>query len=353
MFLKSVVNVRKNTLAIYFICTFVAKFFFYMDALAQIQKPIKAELDEYRKLFEKALTHDSALLGNVLQHIRSRKGKMMRPMLVLLAAKWAGGVNASTLHAAVTLEVLHTASLVHDDVVDESAKRRGQLSVNAAYNNKVAVLVGDYLLSTALIYSAFTNHIKIVEKISLLGQTLSEGELLQLSNVSKEEIVSEESYFQVISKKTAALFAACGEIGAISAGNNPEIAMKTRRFGEIVGICFQIRDDIFDYYTNAAIGKPTGNDLREGKLTLPVLYALRSTGDERMRALAFKVKEGEVNDEEIHELVEFTKAHGGIEYAERKMEELRQEAYELLNDCPSALQTSLKTYIDFCIERKK
>lgn len=325
-----------------------------MDALALIRRPIEEELAEYKTLFEKALSHDSPLLGEVLKHIRTRKGKMMRPILVLLAAKWAGKVTDATLHAAVTLEVLHTASLVHDDVVDESSKRRGQLSVNAAYDNKVAVLVGDYLLSTALIYSAFTKHLDIVEKISLLGQVLSEGELLQLSNVSKEEIVSEESYFKVISKKTAALFASCAEIGIISANGTPEQMRKARRFGELVGICFQIRDDIFDYFTNSDIGKPTGNDMAEGKLTLPVLYALKSTDNQEMTDIAFRVKSGDVTPEEIQRLVQFTTKNGGIEYAYKKMDEFRNEAYGLITDCPNEeVRNSFKMYIDFCIERSK
>lgn len=325
-----------------------------MDALSIIRKPVEQELAEYRQLFEKALSHDSPLLGDVLKHIRTRKGKMMRPILVLLAAKWAGKVTDATLHAAVTLEVLHTASLVHDDVVDESSKRRGQLSVNAAYNNKVAVLVGDYLLSTALIYSAFTNHLDIVEKISLLGQVLSEGELLQLSNVSDDEIVSEASYFNVISKKTAALFASCAEIGVISAGGTQEQMRRVRRFGELVGICFQIRDDIFDYFPDSNIGKPTGNDMVEGKLTLPVLYALQSTKNQEMKEIAFRVKEGEVTPEEIHRLVQFTIDNGGIEYARRKMEDFRREAYDLIEDCDNeGIRNSFKAYIDFCIEREK
>ena len=325
-----------------------------MDALSLIRTPIEAELAAYKKLFEKALSHDSPLLGDVLQHIRTRKGKMMRPMLVLLAAKWVGKVTDATLHAAVTLEVLHTASLVHDDVVDESSKRRGQLSVNAAYNNKVAVLVGDFLLSTALIYSAFTRHIDIVEKISLLGQVLSEGELLQLSNVSKEEIISEDTYFKVISKKTAALFAACAEIGIISADGTPEQARLARRFGEVVGICFQIRDDVFDYFSDSNIGKPTGNDMAEGKLTLPVLYALKSTPDKEMTDIAYRVKEGNVSHEEIQRLVRFTVDNGGIEYAHKKMDEFRNEAYGLIANCKDqAVQESFKSYIDFCIERTK
>ena len=322
-----------------------------MDALSLIRKPIEKELSEYRVLFEKALSHDSPLLGDVLGHIRTRKGKMMRPILLLLSAKWAGGISEVSLHSAVTLEVLHTASLVHDDVVDESSKRRGQLSVNAAYNNKIAVLVGDYLLSTALVYSSFTQHIEIVEKIAGLGQTLSEGELLQLSNVAREDI-SEEAYYSIIRKKTAALFASCAEIGAMSANASADNVKTAFRFGELVGICCQIRDDIFDYFDGMEIGKPTGNDMHEGKLTLPAIHALKISGNSEMNILAHKVKDGHASQDEINRLVRFTIDNGGIEYARQTMENYRNEAYRILSSVPSGdLRQALTVYIDYCIDR--
>ena len=213
----------------------------------------------------------------------------MRPMLILLMARNFGSVSSVTQHAAVGLELLHTASLVHDDVVDESSERRGQASVNATYNNKVAVLVGDYILSTALLYVSRTHSEIIVRYLAELGRTLSDGEILQLSNIQNQQI-SEEAYYEIIKRKTAALFESCAAIGAESAGAEQEAVAAAAQFGQNLGIMFQIRDDIFDYYDASEIGKPTGNDMTEGKLTLPVIHALNTTGDVDMLALARKVK---------------------------------------------------------------
>ena len=277
----------------------------------------------------------------------------MRPMLILLMAKNFGQITSATQHAAVGLELLHTASLVHDDVVDESAERRGQASVNKVFDNKVAVLVGDYILSTALLQVSFTHSEEIVRYLAELGRTLSNGEILQLSNIQNQEI-SENVYYQVIKQKTAALFEACAALGALSAGADEANIESARRFGQNLGIIFQIRDDIFDYYDLGEIGKPTGNDMAEGKLTLPVIYALKSTQDEDMMTLARKVKNGSVTAEEIARLVAFTKAHGGIEYADRRMWDFHAEAMLFLdtevND--EAVRRSLKAYLDYVIERK-
>ena len=263
-----------------------------------------------------------------------------------------GVVQTNSLRSAVTLELLHTASLVHDDVVDESGERRGQRSVNAVYDNKVAVLVGDYLLSTSLLQASQTANIHVVEIISRLGGTLSEGEVAQLANIRREAI-TEEAYFHIIHNKTAALFAACAELGAISAGGDEVYVKNARKFGEIIGLCFQIRDDIFDYYADAAIGKPTGNDMAEGKITLPAIYAITHTDREDVREWARKVKTGEATAEEIAQLVEYTKQSGGIEYAERRMKNLHQEALDLLdaNWHNAAIKAALKDYIDYVVER--
>ena len=249
----------------------------------------------------------------------------MRPMLILLMAKNFGQVSAVTQHAAVGLELLHTASLVHDDVVDESTERRGQASVNATYDNKVAVLVGDFILSTALLHVSKTGHQRIVEYLAELGRTLAAGEILQLSNIQNQEF-SEDVYYQIIKNKTAALFEACAAIGALSAGADADAVAQAGRFGQNLGIMFQIRDDIFDYYDSAEIGKPTGNDMAEGKLTLPVLYALNTNPMDSMLTLARKVKEGTVNHDEIAVLVEVTKLSGGIAYAEQRMQDYRLSA---------------------------
>jgi len=323
-----------------------------MDYLSIIRQPIQKELDDFIVLFNKALSHSNGLLSQVLDHIRQREGKRMRPMLILLIARNFGNINDVTLNAAVGLELLHTASLVHDDVVDESLVRRGQASVNAVYDNKVAILVGDYILSTALLHVSYTHSEVIVRYLSELGQTLSNGEILQLTNIQNEDI-SEEVYYQVIKQKTATLFAACAAIGAESVKATPDQVMAARLFGENLGIIFQIKDDIFDYSDSKVIGKPTGNDLSEGKLTLPVIYALNSTQNEEMMILAKKVKAHTIRPNEIATLVNFTKANGGIEYAEKRMWEFHDACVKFLNDYVKDLdvRTSLKAYLDFIIKR--
>lgn len=324
-----------------------------MDYLTLIKQPISSELDTFINLFNDSLSHADGLLGQVLEHIRKRAGKRMRPMLILLIAKNFGEVTEVTQRATVGLELLHTASLVHDDVVDESGERRGQASVNASYNNKVAVLVGDYILSTALLNVSLTGDQAIITYLAQLGRTLSNGEILQLTNIRNQEI-SEEVYYQVIRQKTAALFEACAGMGAMSTGAGREDIEAARKFGQNLGIIFQIRDDIFDYYDSEAIGKPTGNDMAEGKLTLPVIHALRTTGDEEMRALAMKVKEGSVTKGEIDELVAFAKRNGGIEYAERRMGDFHAECMEFIGShvTDGAIGEALKAYLNFVIERK-
>ncbi len=325
-----------------------------MSQLSLIKKPIEGYLDDFIKLFNDSLSHTDGLLSQVLEHIRSRGGKRMRPMLILLIAKNYGGISSVTQHSAVGLELLHTASLVHDDVVDESKERRGQASVNAEYNNKVAVLVGDYVLSTALLNVALTNNTHIVQSLAELGRTLSNGEILQLSNIQNSEF-SEEVYYEVIKMKTAALFEACCEIGAMSANATEEDLEKAKTFGRNLGIIFQIRDDIFDYYDSKEIGKPTGNDMSEGKLTLPVLYALNSTDDNEMKTIARKVKSRDVSQEEISRLVAFTKANGGIEYAEQKMLELRSQCLQFIDaeSVTEEIRIALTAYIDYVIQRNK
>lgn len=325
-----------------------------MDYLSVIKHPILSELTDFVELFNRSLSHTDGMLSQALDHIRQRAGKRMRPMLILLMAKSVGRVSDVTLHAAVGLELLHTASLVHDDVVDESGERRGQQSVNQLYDNKVAVLVGDYILSTALLHISYTHNETIVRYLAELGRTLSNGEILQLSNIHARNI-SEESYYQVIRQKTAALFEACCAIGTLSGGAPEEEIENAKMFGRNLGMIFQIRDDIFDYYDQSRIGKPTGNDMAEGKLTLPAIYALNSTHNEEMLAIAYKVKNGSVSKEEIARLVAFTKEHGGIEYAERRMWEMHAEALTFIEREveDEDLKSSLRAYLDFVIEREK
>ena len=256
-----------------------------MERLEQIKSPISAEFEVFKQKFDASLQSSNPLLGEVINFIKQRKGKMMRPILTLLMAKLYGEIEDSTYYAAISLELLHTASLVHDDVVDESDKRRGQSSVNAIYDNKVSVLVGDYLLATSLTNAAMTTDVQLVELVSRLGQALSEGEIIQLSNTNASDF-SEDVYFDVIKKKTAALFSTAAEAGARSVKSSDEMAKNAALFGELLGIAFQIKDDIFDYYKSDVLGKPTGNDMREGKLTLPALYVLNTLKDEAMISLA-------------------------------------------------------------------
>jgi octylprenyl diphosphate synthase len=324
-----------------------------MDYLSVIKKPITEELNHFIDLFNTSLEHQDGLLSQVLMFIKQRSGKRMRPMLMLLIAKAFGCVSEVTQHAAIGLELLHTASLVHDDVVDESGERRGQASVNAFYDNKVAVLVGDYILSTALLHVSYTSSDRIVSGLAELGRTLSDGEILQLENISNQTI-SEEAYYEVIKRKTAALFEACTEIGALSVGASKDDVEQARLFGLHLGMAFQIRDDIFDYYESNDIGKPTGNDMAEGKLTLPVIHAVLSTDNGAMKDLALKVKKGEVTPEEVAQLVAFTKENGGIEYAEAKMREFKNKAIGFIEEKiqDADIKQALNAYLDYVIERK-
>lgn len=324
-----------------------------MDYLSVIKKPITEELNHFIDLFNTSLEHQDGLLSQVLMFIKQRSGKRMRPMLMLLIAKAFGCVSEVTQHAAIGLELLHTASLVHDDVVDESGERRGQASVNAFYDNKVAVLVGDYILSTALLHVSYTSSDRIVSGLAELGRTLSDGEILQLENISNQTI-SEEAYYEVIKRKTAALFEACTEIGALSVGASKEDVEQARLFGLHLGMAFQIRDDIFDYYESNDIGKPTGNDMAEGKLTLPVIHAVLSTDNGAMKDLALKVKKGEVTPEEVAQLVAFTKENDGIEYAEAKMREFKNKAIGFIEEKiqDADIKQALNAYLDYVIERK-
>ena len=323
-----------------------------MDYLSLIKKPIGSELNDFISLFNQSLTHEDGLLGSALAHIRQRGGKRMRPILILLTARNYGVVSDVTLHGAVGLELLHTASLVHDDVVDESSERRGQASVNATYDNKVAVLVGDYILSTALLNVSFTGHQDIIQNLAELGRTLSNGEILQLTNIQNQEI-SEDVYYQVIRQKTAALFESCSAVGALSVGATSEQVEQAKKFGQNIGIIFQIRDDIFDYYDSKEIGKPTGNDMAEGKLTLPVIYALNKYPLESMLTLAKKVKSGTVNADEIAVLVEFAKTSGGIEYAEQRMNYFADEARKYIDAyvTDDSLKAAFNAYLEFVIQR--
>ncbi len=324
-----------------------------MDLIDIIRHPVRQDLEDFKTLFDTSLRSDNVLLGEVLSYIKKRSGKMMRPILVMLMAKAFGTVNDAVRHVALSLELLHTASLVHDDVVDDSNERRGQLSVNAVYNNKVSVLVGDYVLATSLKHAALTGDVKLVDLVSRLGQELSLGEILQLSNISNKDF-SEEIYFDVIRKKTAALFIVAAESGAVAVGASDKEIAVAFQFGEMLGIAFQIRDDIFDYFDNSVIGKPTGNDMLEGKLTLPAIYVLNKLDDAELNLLALRIRSMDASEEEISGFVETVKREGGIEYAEKVMYDYRQKAIDLLPDSiDEEIKAALIAYLDYVIERKK
>lgn len=324
-----------------------------MSSLEQIKQPIQAEFEVFKQKFDASLQSSNPLLSEVINFIKQRKGKMMRPMLTLLMAKLCGKIEESTYYAAISLELLHTASLVHDDVVDESDKRRGQASVNALYDNKVSVLVGDFLLATSLTNAALTENISLVKLVSCLGQKLSEGEIIQLSNTNASDF-SEEVYFDVIKKKTAALFSSAAEAGVRSVESCDEMAEKAYQFGELIGVAFQIKDDIFDYNPSDSLGKPSGNDMKEGKLTLPALYVLNTLNDESMKELALKIRALEATQDEINLFIDYIKQNGGIEYATQVMIDYRNKALALLPQTASQdLKEALTSYIDYVIERKK
>ena len=276
----------------------------------------------------------------------------MRPMLILLIAKAFGDVTEVTHRAGVGLELLHTASLVHDDIVDEAEKRRGQASVNAVYDNKVAVLVGDYILSTALLNVCKTQNVEIVRYLSQLGQTLSNGEILQLTSNGSENI-SEEAYYEVIKQKTAALFEACCVMGAMSVGASEDDVKAAGLFGQQLGIIFQIRDDIFDYYDSEEIGKPTGNDMAEGKLTLPAIHAVLTHGNDEIIAMAQRVKDHSATSQDILQLIAFTKANNGMEYAEQTMQMYYKEAVAFIEERVgnAYVKSALTAYLDYVIKR--
>lgn len=349
------------------------------DILSKISAPVTKEMSQFNDIFNDSLSHTDGLLNEVLTHIRKRGGKRMRPMLTLLIAKsvymkmhgdfyrdfqivrniFNGDVDKSpfykTLLAACSLELLHTASLVHDDVVDESDERRGQSSVNASYDNRIAVLVGDYILSTSLNEIAKTKDSRMTQVLAKLGMTLSEGEVRQQQTISAEAF-SIDAYYDVISKKTAALFESCCYMGALSVGGSEEDIIKACKFGHNLGIIFQIRDDIFDYYDSKDIGKPTGNDMREGKLTLPVLFVLNDKDNlcpENITSIARKVKELEATPEEITILIQYTKDHGGINHARQAMDDFYKLsiAYIDENVTEPSFKESLTAYLDYVIGR--
>lgn len=318
----------------------------------KIEEPVAAEFARFNEEFESSLRSETKRLQAAIEQILRSTGKHVRPLLVLLSAKTCGSVTDCTINSAVFLELLHTATLIHDDVVDETRERRGVPSLNAIFDNRVAVLTGDYILSTALIRSIQTGDLRIIGIISNLGRDLSEGEIKQMETAD-ESILDESCYLQVIYKKTATLLSACTAIGAISAGADKQAIEAMKKFGENIGYAFQIRDDIFDYYKESNIGKPTGNDIREGKVTLPLLYALKQESAKAGTMLEIVLTK-DFTDEHIDQLILFAKEQGGIEYAKKRMTDFRNEAVRALDIFPnSPSRRALIDLADYIILRDK
>lgn len=321
--------------------------------LNTITRPIEKEMAMFNSYFESQFKSDLPLLDSALRYVNEGTGKKMRPILLLLVAKYLGNLNIKMLASASAMEMLHTASLLHDDVIDESDKRRGRPSVNVAYNNSIAVLVGDYILSQSLNNAATTRDYRIVEELSILGKALTRGELMQL-DLQRNGSYSEENYISVIKYKTASLFVCCCACAVYSADADTEMLERFRKFGENIGICFQIKDDLFDYYSND-VGKPTGSDMREGKITLPALYVLENSNNPILEPIRAKLTASQFLDEnEIGQLIRISIEEGGIGYAENMIERYRSEALALLpDDISDDLREALTAYIDYVIKRDK
>lgn len=316
-----------------------------------VKKVIGSELTIFEKKFAESVKGSNPLLDRIMRFIIRRKGKQMRPMFVFLSAYIAGGINDSTYRAAALIELLHTATLVHDDVVDNAMVRRNFFSINALWKNKIAVLVGDYLLSKGLLLSLQNNDYQILQITSRAVKEMSEGELLQMEKARKLDI-KEDVYFDIIRAKTASLLSAACSAGAYSATDDKETAEYFRQFGENVGVAFQIMDDLFDY-GQEEIGKPTGIDIKEKKLTLPLIYTLQNIDSHTKRKIIYIIKNQNTDRKKVEEVIGYVQASGGIDYARRKMKEYQQKALNMLDKYPdSDAKAALKELVGYVIERK-
>lgn len=317
----------------------------------EIKAPVAAEMAEFENRFRDSMKSSVPLLDKITHYIVKRKGKQIRPMFVFLSAKLCGTMNDSSYRAAALIELLHTATLVHDDVVDDSNERRGFFSVNALWKNKIAVLVGDYLLSRGLLLSVDNGDFKLLGIVSNAVREMSEGELLQIEKARKLDI-EENIYFDIIRQKTASLIASCCACGAASVGCDDATVQRMREFGEAVGIAFQIKDDLFDYGSDKVIGKPTGIDIKEKKMTLPLIYALNKASWMQKRKIINIVKNHNENPVKVAEVIAFVAASGGIEYATGRMNEYREKALKMLDGFPeNEARRSLQQLVNYVIER--
>jgi octaprenyl-diphosphate synthase len=324
-----------------------------MSALTGIKKPVATEMTEFEVYFGRTMRSEIPLLNIILNYILRRKGKQMRPLLVFLTAKLNGEIVESTYIAATCIELLHTASLVHDDVVDDAHERRGSLSINALWNSKIAVLLGDYLLSTGMHICVEKSRYDMLEIISEAVKSMAEGELLQLQKARKLNI-KEEDYYKIIISKTAALLSACTATGARSVTEDPETIQLMKDFGENIGIAFQIRDDILDYEGTGLTGKTVGNDIKEKKITLPLIHALEQSSNSKKRHILNIVRSRKKTKSEIGEVISFVLDYGGIEYAELKMNQYRDKALAILDSYPdSEVKESLREFVQYTTSRKK
>ena len=331
---------------------FVTLIFVLMMSVKEIMEPISSEMSEFEGRFRASMKSKVPLLDKVTHYIIRRKGKQMRPMFIFLTAKMLGKINDKTYDAATLVELLHTATLVHDDVVDDANERRGFFSVNALWKNKIAVLVGDYMLSKVLLLSIENNNTKLLEVVARAVREMSEGELLQLEKARKLDI-TEEIYFEVIRQKTASLISTCCEAGAISVERFDE-AEKMRLFGEYIGIAFQLKDDIFDYGEPGEIGKPTGLDIRERKMTLPLIFALNNSTPGIRKELINIVKNHNENPKKVRRAVELVIKYGGIDYTHKKMLDFKELAVDLIENLPdSDAKKSILGLIEYTTKRKK
>lgn len=321
-------------------------------SIKEIQAPIQTEMNAFEGKFRDFMKSEVHLLDKIMSYIVQRKGKQIRPMFVFLTAGTLGVIDEKAYRAAAFIELLHTATLVHDDVVDDANKRRSFFSINALWKNKIAVLVGDYLFSKGMLLSIENEDFDIFKIVSVAVKEIVEGELLQIEKARKLDI-TEDVYFEIIRQKTATLIAACCAAGACAAGANVETIEKARLFGEKVGIAFQIKDDLFDYGT-AEIGKPLGIDIKEKKMTLPLIYALNQSDWITKRKIINIIKNHSENPKKVNEVIEFVRSSGGIEYAEKTMIEITEQAITLLKDFKeSTFQNSLKNLIYYTIQRTK
>ncbi len=325
-----------------------------MKVVSQIKLPIEYEMELFEKKFLLSMSSKVSLLNRITHYVVNRKGKQMRPMFVFLIAKMTnnGEVNERTYRGASVIELIHTATLVHDDVVDESNRRRGFFSVNALWKNKIAVLVGDYLLSKGLLLSIDNNDFDLLKIISVAVREMSEGELLQIEKARKLDI-TESVYYEIIRQKTATLIAACCAMGAQSVYTTRQEVETMRKFGELIGMAFQIKDDLFDY-GKEKIGKPTGIDIKEQKMTLPLIYTLNNCSKKEKVWIINSIKNYNKDKNRVKELIDFVKSNGGLEYAVLKMKEYQQKALLLIKDYPdSPYNESLKMMVNYVIDRKK